>query len=85
MVGHRYNLTCADAPIFLLADLEPDVTFRAAVYAVNAKGRSPAVLIEELTFRDAERRTGKEERYIAKTERPSAWHFTTGEFKIEDV
>ncbi|XP_049768069.1 hemicentin-2-like [Schistocerca cancellata] len=56
----RYNLTAADAPVFLLADLEPEVTFRVAVFAVNAKGRSPAVLIEEITFRDAERRTASE-------------------------
>ncbi|KAF4525670.1 hypothetical protein B566_EDAN010659, partial [Ephemera danica] len=35
----RLNVT-ADLPLFLLSDLEPGITFRIAVYAVNAKGRS---------------------------------------------
>ncbi|KAJ8873850.1 hypothetical protein PR048_024686 [Dryococelus australis] len=54
----RCNLTSADAPNFFLANLEPDVTFRIAVFAVNSKGRSAGVVLEEVTFRDAEKRTG---------------------------
>lgn len=53
----RYNIT-ADIPYFLLSDLEPDVLFRVVIFAVNSKGRSPGVVIEELTFRDPEKRTG---------------------------
>ncbi|XP_049788498.1 uncharacterized protein LOC126191595 [Schistocerca nitens] len=56
--GARLNLTTSDFPSFVLTDLEPDLTFWAAIYAVNAKGRSVPVLIEEITSRDAERRTG---------------------------
>jgi hypothetical protein len=55
----RYNLTSPDHPTFFLANLEPDVTFRIAVFAVNSKGRSPGIVLEEVTFRDAEKRTGK--------------------------
>ncbi|XP_049827035.1 nephrin-like [Schistocerca gregaria] len=58
--GARLNLTASDFPSFVLTDLEPDLTFWAAIYAVNAKGRSVPVLIEEITSRDAERRTGDE-------------------------
>lgn len=54
----RYNITASDA-YFFLDNLEPDVTFRMVVYAVNAKGRSQGVVLEEVTFRDAEKRTGK--------------------------
>lgn len=54
----RYNMTATE-PRFLLTDLEPDVTFRMVVFAVNAKGRSHGVVLEEVTFRDAEKRTGK--------------------------
>ncbi|KAL1110301.1 hypothetical protein AAG570_008378 [Ranatra chinensis] len=53
----RYNMTGSE-PYFLLTDLEPDVTFRIAVLAVNSKGRSPAFVLEEVTFRDPEKRTG---------------------------
>lgn len=52
----RYNLS-AESPYFFLQDLEPDVLFRAVVFAVNSKGRSPGVVLEELTFRDPEKRT----------------------------
>jgi hypothetical protein len=55
----RYNLTSSDHPTFFLSNLEPDVTFRIAVFAVNSKGRSPGIVLEEVTFRDAEKRTGK--------------------------
>lgn len=54
----RYNLS-ADSPYFFLQDLEPDVLFRAVVFAVNSKGRSPGIVLEELTFRDPEKRTSK--------------------------
>lgn len=46
-------------PYFFLDNLEPDSTFRIVIYAVNAKGRSQGVILEEVTFRDAEKRTGK--------------------------
>ncbi|RZF35952.1 hypothetical protein LSTR_LSTR016580 [Laodelphax striatellus] len=52
----RYNVT-ADAPYFLLLDLEPDIVFRIVIYAVNSKGRSQGVYLEEITFSDAEKRT----------------------------
>ncbi|XP_075223861.1 nephrin-like [Lycorma delicatula] len=52
----RYNVT-SDQPSFLLLDLEPDITFRIAIFAFNSKGRSPGVLLEEITFTDAEKRT----------------------------
>ncbi|KAJ9597409.1 hypothetical protein L9F63_011730, partial [Diploptera punctata] len=53
----RYNLTSSEHPTFFLANLEPDVTFRIAVFAVNSKGRSAGIVLEEVTFRDAEKRT----------------------------
>lgn len=55
----RYNITSSTEPDFFLDNLEPDVTFRIVVFAVNAKGRSHGVVLEEVTFRDAEKRTGK--------------------------
>lgn len=54
----RYNITASE-PYFFLDNLEPDVTFRVAIYAVNAKGKSHGVVLEEVTFRDAEKRTGE--------------------------
>ncbi|XP_069700710.1 neural cell adhesion molecule 2-like [Periplaneta americana] len=56
----RYNLTSSDHPTFFLANLEPDVTFRIAVFAVNSKGRSAGIVLEEVTFRDAEKRTASD-------------------------
>lgn len=53
----RYNAT--EQPIFLLANLEPDVTFRVVVVAANDKGRSPPVAVSELTFGDPEKRIGE--------------------------
>lgn len=53
----RYNITALE-PHFLLIDLEPDVTFRIVVFAVNAKGRSAGISTEEVLFTDAEKRTG---------------------------
>lgn len=55
----RYNITSSYEPYFYLDNLEPDVTFRIVVFAVNAKGRSQGVVLEEVTFRDAEKRTGQ--------------------------
>ncbi|KDR10051.1 hypothetical protein L798_00313, partial [Zootermopsis nevadensis] len=55
----RCNITSPDHPNFFLANLEPDVTFRIAVFAVNSKGRSAGIVLEEVTFRDAEKRTGE--------------------------
>ncbi|XP_046401599.1 neural cell adhesion molecule 1-B-like [Ischnura elegans] len=50
----------ADRPSFTLSDLEPDVSFRVAVFAVNSKGRSQAVVLDEVTFRDPEKRTASD-------------------------
>lgn len=55
----RYNMTSVNEPYFLLDNLEPDITFKIVVFAVNAKGRSHGVVLEEVTFRDAEKRTGR--------------------------
>lgn len=46
-------------PYFFLDNLEPDVTFRIVVYSVNAKGRSQGIILEEVTFRDAEKHIGE--------------------------
>ncbi|CAG9863888.1 unnamed protein product [Phyllotreta striolata] len=56
----RFNMTSFAEPYFFLDNLEPDVTFRIAIYAVNVKGRSHGVVLEELTFRDAEKRTAQD-------------------------
>ncbi|XP_022921260.2 neural cell adhesion molecule 2, partial [Onthophagus taurus] len=56
----RYNMTSTKEPYFFLDNLEPDVTFRIAVFAINAKGRSNGVILEEVTFRDAEKRTASD-------------------------
>lgn len=58
-VTPRHNMTSYPEPYFVLDNLEPDVTFRITVFAVNPKGRSVGVVLEEVTFRDAEKRTGK--------------------------
>lgn len=50
----RYNAT--DRPVFLLSNLEPDVTFKVVVVAANDKGRSAPVAVSELTFGDPEKR-----------------------------
>lgn len=55
----RYNMTSNREPYFFLDNLEPDVTFRIVVFSANAKGRSNGVVLEEVTFKDAEKRTGK--------------------------
>nr|XP_023023742.1 nephrin-like [Leptinotarsa decemlineata] len=54
----RFNMTSFTEPYFFLDNLEPDVTFRIVVFSVNSKGRSHGVILEEVTFRDAEKRTG---------------------------
>lgn len=54
----RLNQT-SEQPFFFLSDLEPGITFRLAVYAVNAKGRSTPTFLEELMFKDAEKQTCK--------------------------
>uniref|UniRef100_A0AAR5Q314 Ig-like domain-containing protein n=1 Tax=Dendroctonus ponderosae TaxID=77166 RepID=A0AAR5Q314_DENPD len=55
----RYNVTAFAEPYFFLDNLETDVIFRMVVFAVNSKGKSNGVVLEEITFRDAEKRTGK--------------------------
>ncbi|XP_030763471.1 nephrin-like [Sitophilus oryzae] len=56
----RYNITSYSEPYFFLDNLEPDVTFRIVVFAVNSKGKSGGLVLEEITFRDAEKRTATE-------------------------
>lgn len=58
-----YNVSNPDEPSFALAGLEASVEagVHVAVYAVNAKGRSQPVILSEVTYRDAEKRTGKYE------------------------
>lgn len=55
----RYNVTAFAEPYFFLDNLETDVIFRMVVFSVNSKGKSNGVVLEEITFRDAEKRTGK--------------------------
>ncbi|KAG5309577.1 KIRR1 protein, partial [Acromyrmex insinuator] len=54
-----YNVSNPDEPSFALAGLEASVEagVHVAVYAVNAKGRSQPVILSEVTYRDAEKRT----------------------------
>ena len=56
-----YNFSASDEPVFALSGLETSVNagVHVVVYAVNAKGRSQPVILSEVTFRDAEKRTGK--------------------------
>lgn len=56
-----YNVSNPDEPSFALAGLEASVEagVHVAVYAMNAKGRSQPVILSEVTYRDAEKRTGK--------------------------
>lgn len=54
--GLRFNIT-SEQPFFVLADLEPGVTFQLAVYAINAKGRSQPAVLDEITF-NPDRHTG---------------------------
>ena len=56
-----YNVTAKDEPIFILSGLQAsvDAGVHVAVYAVNAKGRSQPIVLGEVTFRDAEKRTGE--------------------------
>ncbi|KYQ48081.1 Kin of IRRE-like protein 1, partial [Trachymyrmex zeteki] len=57
-----YNVSNPDEPSFALAGLEASVEagVHVAVYAVNAKGRSQPVILSEVTYRDAEKRTGQD-------------------------
>ncbi|KAH0955085.1 hypothetical protein HN011_006488, partial [Eciton burchellii] len=57
-----YNVSNLDEPTFALAGLEASVEagVHVAVYAVNAKGRSQPVTLSEVTYRDAEKRTGQD-------------------------
>lgn len=56
-----YNVSNIEEPSFSLAGLEAsvDAGVHVAVYAVNAKGRSQPVILSEVTYRDAEKRTGE--------------------------
>lgn len=63
----RFNMTSYAEPYFFLDNLEPDVTFRIVVFSVNSKGRSHGVVLEEVTFRDAEKRTGESRNSVSDT------------------
>lgn len=54
-----FNTTSFTEPYFYLENLETDVTLKIAIYAVNSKGRSRAEVLEEVLFKDAEKRTGR--------------------------
>lgn len=56
-----YNVSNPDEPTFALTGLEASVEagVHVAVYAANAKGRSQPVILSEVTYRDAEKRTGE--------------------------
>ncbi|XP_017788622.1 PREDICTED: nephrin-like [Habropoda laboriosa] len=58
-----YNVSNTDEPSFSLSGLETTVEtgVHVAVYAVNGKGRSQPVILSEVTYRDAEKRTGQDE------------------------
>ncbi|XP_073999572.1 sidestep II transmembrane protein [Rhodnius prolixus] len=53
-----YNITSTDTPYFLLSDLEAGVTLRLVIYALNSKGQSQPHIIEDVTLRDPQKRTG---------------------------
>ncbi|CAG9760494.1 unnamed protein product [Ceutorhynchus assimilis] len=55
----QYNVTSYSEPYFFLEHLETDVTFKIMVFAVNSKGRSVAVILEEITLK--EKRAGAAE------------------------
>ncbi|KAJ8878833.1 hypothetical protein PR048_019421, partial [Dryococelus australis] len=59
----RLNVTAGDAPSFRveLQDLLPALTptLHLVVYAANPKGRSEPAVLEDITLRDAEKRTGE--------------------------
>lgn len=56
-----YNVTNKDEPLFFLTGLQAsvDAGVHVLVYAINAKGRSQPMVLSEVTFRDAEKRTGE--------------------------
>ncbi|CAG4943584.1 unnamed protein product [Colias eurytheme] len=55
----RINLT-SEEPIWTVRGLEWDVRFRLTAVAVNSKGRSPPTPLEDILFRDPEKRTASE-------------------------
>ncbi|XP_023245527.1 synaptogenesis protein syg-2 [Copidosoma floridanum] len=57
-----YNVTAKEEPFFELSGLKAsvDAGTHVVVYAINAKGRSQPIVLSEVTFRDAERRTGQD-------------------------
>ncbi|XP_076657187.1 hemicentin-1 isoform X2 [Halictus rubicundus] len=57
-----YNVSNTEEPSFSLTGLEASVEagVHVAVYAINAKGRSNSVILSEVAYRDAEKRTGQD-------------------------
>ncbi|KAJ8951992.1 hypothetical protein NQ317_018674 [Molorchus minor] len=54
----RLNMTSVH-PYFVLDHLEPDVSFRIVVFAVNSKGRSTGTTLEGVIFKDPDKRPGQ--------------------------
>lgn len=54
----RINLT-SEEPMWTVRGLEWDVRFRLVAVAYNSKGRSAQARIDDVLFRDPEKRTGK--------------------------
>ncbi|KPJ07073.1 Neural cell adhesion molecule 2 [Papilio machaon] len=61
----RVNLSSSE-PVWTVRGLEWDVRFRLAAVAVNAKGRSPPALLDDVLFRDPEKRTAGPRREIIR-------------------
>lgn len=56
-MSFRMNLS-SEEPAWTVRGLEWDVRYRLVALAVNSKGRSPAAPLDDLLFRDPEKRTG---------------------------
>ncbi|XP_026480006.1 hemicentin-1-like [Ctenocephalides felis] len=50
----RYNQTNLDTPDFYLYALEQDIKLKIMIFAINAKGRSPPFIIDEVMFTDSD-------------------------------
>lgn len=55
----RFNVTTPKTPpLFYAENLEPGASYRIMLYAVNAKGRSDATVIDTVTFKGVAKFTG---------------------------
>lgn len=56
----RLNVTTYKTPPTFFADgLDPGISYRIMLYAVNAKGRSDATIIDPVTFKGVAKLQGK--------------------------